>query len=93
MQAEQIAKALGNAKRVGKGWLASCPLPTHGQGHGDKNPSLSISDGDDGKPLFKCHSGCDQHEVFAVQGVSAQTLAQPPPLILDLEVHISLEFL
>ena len=65
MQAEQIAKALGNAKRVGKGWLASCPLPGHGQGHGDKNPSLSISDGDDGKPLFKCHSGCDQHELFA----------------------------
>ena len=65
MQAEQIAKALGNAKRVGKGWLASCPLPTHGQGHGDKNPSLSISDGDDGKPLFKCHSGCDQQELFA----------------------------
>ena len=65
MQAEQIAKALGNAKRVGRGWLASCPLPGHGQGHGDKNPSLSISDGDDGKPLFKCHSGCDQHELFA----------------------------
>lgn len=64
MQAEQIAKALGNAKRVGKGWLASCPLPTHGQGNGDKNPSLSISDGEDGKPLFKCHSGCDQHELF-----------------------------
>lgn len=64
MQAEQIAKALGNAKRVGKGWLASCPLPTHGQGNGDRNPSLSISDGEDGKPLFKCHSGCDQHEVF-----------------------------
>lgn len=64
MQAETIAKALGNAKRVGKGWLASCPLPGHGQGHGDKNPSLSISDGDDGKPLFKCHSGCDQHELF-----------------------------
>ena len=64
MQAEQIAKALGNAKRVGKGWLASCPLPGHGQGHGDKNPSLSISDGEDGKPLFKCHSGCDQHELF-----------------------------
>lgn len=65
MQAEQIAKALGNAKRVGRGWLASCPLPGHGQGHGDKNPSLSISDGEDGKPLFKCHSGCDQHELFA----------------------------
>jgi hypothetical protein len=65
MQAEQIAKALGNAKKIGRGWLASCPLPGHGQGHGDKNPSLSISDGEDGKPLFKCHSGCDQHELFA----------------------------
>ena len=64
MQAEKIAKALGNAKKVGKGWVASCPLPTHGRGNGDKNPSLSISDGEDGKPLFKCHSGCDQHELF-----------------------------
>ena len=65
MQAEQIAKALGNAKKVNGSWLASCPLPTHGQGNGDKNPSLSISDGADGKPLFKCHGGCEQHDVFA----------------------------
>jgi hypothetical protein len=65
MQAEQIAKALGNAKKVNGSWLASCPLPTHGQGNGDKNPSLSISDGPDGKPLFKCHGGCDQHDVFS----------------------------
>lgn len=65
MQAEQIAKALGNAKKVNGSWLASCPLPTHGQGNGDKNPSLSITDGADGKPLFKCHGGCEQHDVFA----------------------------
>lgn len=65
MQAEQIAKALGNAKKVNGSWLASCPLPTHGQGNGDKNPSLSITDGVDGKPLFKCHGGCEQHDVFA----------------------------
>jgi len=64
MQAEQIAKALGNAKKVNGSWLASCPLPTHGQGNGDKNPSLSITDGPDSKPLFKCHGGCDQHDVF-----------------------------
>ena len=64
MQAEQIAKALGNAKKVNGSWLASCPLPTHGQGNGDKNPSLSITDGADGKPLFKCHGGCEQHDVF-----------------------------
>jgi hypothetical protein len=64
MQAEQIAKALGNARKVNGSWLASCPLPTHGQGNGDKNPSLSITDGADSKPLFKCHGGCDQHDVF-----------------------------
>jgi hypothetical protein len=65
MQAEQIAKTLGNAKKVNGQWLASCPVPGHGRGNGDKNPSLSISDGEDGRPLFHCHGGCDQHTVFA----------------------------
>lgn len=83
MQAEQIAKALGNAKRTGQGWLASCPLPTHGQGNGDKNPSLSISDGEDGKPLFKCHSGCEQHDVFEAiknYGLLPDLEPRPEPL-------------
>jgi hypothetical protein len=66
MQAEEIAKTLGNAKKVNGQWVASCPVPGHGRGNGDKNPSLSISDGDDGKPLFHCHGGCDQATVFNV---------------------------
>lgn len=66
MQAEEIAKQLGNAKKVNGQWLASCPVPGHGRGNGDKNPSLSISEGPDGKPLFHCHGGCDQHTVFSV---------------------------
>lgn len=65
MSAQQIATTLGNAKKVGNGYLASCPVPHHGQGNGDKNPSLSVTDGDDGNVLFKCHSGCDQHTVFS----------------------------
>jgi len=64
MSAQQIATTLGNAKKVGNGYLASCPVPHHGQGNGDKNPSLSVTDGDDGNVLFKCHGGCDQQEVF-----------------------------
>lgn len=64
MSAQQIATTLGNAKKVGNGYLASCPVPHHGQGNGDKHPSLSITDGEDGNILFKCHGGCDQHEVF-----------------------------
>jgi len=64
MQAEQIAKTLGNAKKANGQWVASCPVPSHGKGNGDKNPSLSIHIGDDGKPLFHCHGGCSQEEVF-----------------------------
>ena len=64
MQAEQIAKQLGNAKKANGQWVASCPVPGHGKGNGDKNPSLSISINDDGKPLFHCHGGCTQEDVF-----------------------------
>lgn len=94
MQAEQIAKALGNAKRTGQGWLASCPLPTHGQGNGDKNPSLSISDGEDGKPLFKCHGGCEQHDVFEAiknYGLLPDLEPRPEPLSSLKPIQTTLE--
>jgi hypothetical protein len=64
MQAEQIAKSLGNAKRANGHWVASCPVPSHGKGQGDKNPSLSVHIDDEGKPLFHCHGGCTQESVF-----------------------------
>jgi hypothetical protein len=64
MQAEQIAQALGNAKKVNGQWMASCPVSSHGQGNGDRNPSLCVTENDEGKPLFKCFSGCSQDEVF-----------------------------
>jgi hypothetical protein len=64
MQAEQIAKQLGNAKKANGQWVASCPVPGHGKGNGDKNPSLSIDINDEGKPLFHCHGGCSQEDVF-----------------------------
>ena len=63
MDTETIAKALGNAKQVNGQWVCSCPVPGHGQGNGDKNPSLSITESD-GKVLFHCHGGCDQRDVF-----------------------------
>lgn len=57
MTAESIARALGGRKS-GKDWAARCPA------HDDKNPSLSISDGDGSKPLVHCHAGCDQRAVI-----------------------------
>ena len=40
------------------GWQTHCPA------HGDENPSLSLSEGEDGKILLYCHAGCDQAEVI-----------------------------
>jgi hypothetical protein len=76
MDTETIAKTLGNAKMVNGQWLASCPVPGHGSGNGDKNPSLSITESE-GKTLFHCHAGCDQREVF--DAVRERNLLQSSP--------------
>jgi putative DNA primase/helicase len=61
--ADRIGVAL-RGRRHGRGWLVSCPCPSHGSGRGDRNPSLSISDGDDGKLLMRCFAGCDFTEIL-----------------------------
>jgi putative DNA primase/helicase len=53
-----IARALGGRK-AGRNWMARCPA------HDDREPSLSISDANDGKVLVCCHAGCDQQQVIA----------------------------
>jgi hypothetical protein len=73
---ETIAKALGNAKQVNGQWVCSCPVPGHGSGNGDRNPSLSITESD-GKVLFHCHAGCDQRDVF--DAVRARDLLPTTP--------------
>ena len=83
MQAEQIAKQLGNAKKANGQWVASCPVPSHGKGNGDKNPSLSIDINDEGKPLFHCHGGCSQEDVFhtiRALNLLPELLERPDPL-------------
>lgn len=42
-------------------WVALCPA------HGDKNPSLSITRGED-KYLFCCHAGCAYEEIVEKAG-------------------------
>ena len=55
--AEGIAHALA-AKRTGPDrWRARCPA------HDDNNPSFDIAE-KNGKPLFKCWSGCSQEAVL-----------------------------
>jgi putative DNA primase/helicase len=59
MTAETIARALGG-RRVGAAWMARCPA------HNDRSPSLSISTGNDGKVLLRCHAGCEQRDLIEV---------------------------
>lgn len=95
MTPQQIATSLGNPKKQGNGsFNASCPVPSHGRGNGDKNPSLNIDVGDDGNYLFKCFSGCEQQNVFDTirslgllpQSKKYEPLANVKPLPKPVEV-------
>ena len=57
IDAQVISDGLGG-KRSGKGFLAPCPS------HDDHDPSLSIADGDNGKPIVHCLAGCSQEAVI-----------------------------
>jgi len=59
MIAEEIFNILGGKPKSGGGYMCHCPA------HDDRNPSLSLNDGDNGKPIFKCMSGCSQEAVVA----------------------------
>jgi P4 family phage/plasmid primase-like protien len=58
MTPQELAQALGKARRDGKEWLGLCP------GHNDHDPSLSIRE-DNGKLLLVCRAGCPQERVIA----------------------------
>jgi len=64
MNAERIGVAL-KGRRNGKGWFVSCPCPNHGKGHGDRKPSLSVSDGDGNRLLMRCFAGCEFDEIMS----------------------------
>src|SRR5262245_31388130 len=76
MKAKAIAKTLGGRK-AGAGWMARCPA------HEDREPSLSIADGDNGKVLVRCHAGCEQHRVIAaLRGRGVWDAAEQRPIRL-----------
>lgn len=62
-RAADVARALGGAVKNGAGWLCRCPVPGHGQGRGDRTPSLALSDGKKGL-LVRCFAGCDPRDVL-----------------------------
>jgi putative DNA primase/helicase len=61
--AAEIARALGGRANA-DGYLCRCPVQSHGQGRGDRSPSLLIKDGDKAV-LFHCFAHCDAKDILA----------------------------
>lgn len=59
---EALAR-LDGVSHAGKSYKALCPA------HGDKTPSLSVKEGDDGRVLLHCFAGCGVDEIVAAMGL------------------------
>ena len=74
MNAAEFIALLGEpakARPEGTGWKVCCPA------HKDQRPSLSVSDGSDGRTLIHCHAGCTPEAVCAAARI---TLADLMPM-------------
>ena len=64
MRAAELVERLERVRRTGEGrWIASCPA------HGDRSPSLSVREADDGRILVHCFSGCAVEQIMTALGL------------------------
>lgn len=75
MPAAPVRDVLSRLQKVRKlasgGWIARCP------GHPDREPSLSIAEGTDGRVLLTCHAGCEAPQIVAALGLTMTSLFPP----------------
>jgi AAA domain/IclR helix-turn-helix domain len=67
--------------RNGHTFKSRCPVPSHGKGGGDKNPSLSVAMGQGGRLVMKCHAGCTFDEICDALGIHPSSLAPENDLV------------
>ena len=66
---ERLLWRLEAARPAGDGkWIARCPA------HEDRDPSLSIGIGRDGRVLVHCHAGCAPLDILAAVGLEMADL-------------------
>jgi hypothetical protein len=56
---ELVLDRVENARRSGSNWTARCPA------HHDRQNSLSLSEGDEGRALVKCFAGCETEDIVS----------------------------
>jgi hypothetical protein len=65
---ERVLERLERVKKNGGGWEARCPA------HEDRQPSLRVGEGADGRVLLKCHAGCTVEAIVAAVGLELRDL-------------------
>ena len=68
MNFAEFVELLEGVKPNGDGVKALCPA------HDDKNPSLTVDEGDDGRIILKCWAGCNTEDVVKALGLSLRDL-------------------
>ncbi len=63
MTGEALVSRLDGVKQTGKGWAAKCPA------HEDRDPSLSVREGDRGI-LLRCWAGCTLESICKALGIT-----------------------
>lgn len=65
MRAAEFVERFEKARQTGNArWTARCPA------HPDRNPSLIVSEGNDGRVLIHCFAGCGIEAIVAAVGLS-----------------------
>lgn len=69
MIADKLLNQLTKVKRTGReSWIACCPA------HADKNPSMTITEKDDGRVLVHCFAGCSVDSILGAVGLTFDDL-------------------
>jgi hypothetical protein len=68
---EAILSRLKGAHRYNGYWMALCPA------HNDKNPSLKVQPGEDGRILIHCFAGCKPERILSAIGLDWDVLYPP----------------
>lgn len=63
-----LLSRIPSARKAGKGWACKCVA------HEDRNASLSIAEGTDGRVLLRCFAGCEPLAIVHALGLELRDL-------------------
>jgi hypothetical protein len=82
MMASELATRL-NARKTGLSrWTSKCPA------HPDDAPSLSLSEGQNGRTLLKCHAGCNLEAILNALNLTVADISKPSTAIPQKQAQI-----